>query len=343
MSQYLNRVRLVAVVLVIATFAGSATPGHAIDLDRKPVLRANVNVKSDIVTVADMFEGAGSTGSTPIFRAPDLGKTGSVSAAKVVLAARAAGLYDADAGSLKEVTVTHEARQMTQDDIQRLILSAAIKQTDLAEGSELQITFDQPLEPHDTDANSGNPMHLGGLTYSPVTGRFEAIVLFDKGTSVDRERLRGTATEMVAVPSLTRAVNRGEIVAQEDISVTKQPRRSVGSFKPLDPSQIVGLAAKRALRPDQPITAADFAPPVLVTRGDTVTLVFELPGIMLTARGTAMDNGTKGESITVLNPTSKRIVHGTVISQGKVQVTGGILTATADATSASATNGRLPQ
>jgi hypothetical protein len=62
---------------------------------------------------------------------------------------------------------------------------------------------------------------------------------------------------------------------------------------------------------------------------------------MLSARGTAMDNGTKGEAVAILNPTSKRIVHGTVIGQGKVQVLGGILTASADANTTA--TGSAPQ
>jgi flagella basal body P-ring formation protein FlgA len=185
-------------------------------------------------------------------------------------------------------------------------------------------------------------MHLAGLTYSPITGRFEAIVIFDEGTGISRERLRGSATEMVATVALTRSINKGEIIAPDDLSVVKQSRRVVGNVRAIDPKDIIGMAAKHALRPDQALTIADFGQPTLVARGDTVTLVFELPGLMVSARGTAMDNGIKGEVVSVLNPTSKRIVHGTVISQGKVQVVGGILTASAD-DAAKATYGRLPQ
>ncbi|MFX8856578.1 flagella basal body P-ring formation protein FlgA, partial [Acinetobacter baumannii] len=52
----------------------------------------------------------------------------------------------------------------------------------------------------------------------------------------------------------------------------------------------------------------------------------QMPGLALTARGTAMDNGIKGEAVNILNPTSKRIVRGTVVSQGKVQVISGATT-----------------
>lgn len=339
-----NRLRLAAVLLVMAGVTGPITPGHALDLDRKPMLRASVLVKSDLVTIGDFFEGAGTIAATPIFRAPDLGHTGTVPAAQVVQAAKAAGLYDASQGSIANVVVTHVSRIITQDDVQRLIATSAAKQADLPAGSELQVALDQAFEPHNTDARSGDPMHLAALTYSAITGRFEAVVMLDTGAGVDRVRIRGTATEMVPVLTLTRTVDRGEVVSADDVAIVKQPRRVNGWAKPVEVSQIVGMAAKRQMRPDQPVTAADFAPPILVARGEMVTIVFQMPGLMLTARGTAMDNGIKGEAVNILNPTSKRIIRGTVVSQGKVQVIGGMsLVADDVAMNTSTANGRTQQ
>lgn len=321
-----DRPSLATLVLALATMTGSATPGHALDLDRKPVLRSSVTVKGDLVTVGDFFEGAGTVAGTAIFRAPDLGHSGTVPAKDVVAAAKAAGLFDASIGTVSNIVVTHEARQITQDDIRRLIGDAALKQADLPNGSTLDLAFDQPFETRNTDANSGDPLRLAGLTFSAVTGRFEAVVVFDVGSGVERQRIRGTATEMVPMLTLTRVIDRNEVISADDITVVKQPRRLAGNARPVDPSQIIGMAAKRQLRPDQAVSAVDFAPPVLVTRGDTVTLVYQMPGLALTARGTAMDNGTKGEAVNILNPTSKRIVRGTVVSQGKVQVISGATT-----------------
>jgi flagella basal body P-ring formation protein FlgA len=318
--------RFATALLAFATVAGAITPGFALDLDRKPVLRSNVSVKGDLVTIGDFFEGAGTVAGTAIFRAPDLGHSGTVPAKDVVAAAKAAGLFDASIGTVANIVVTHEARQITQEDMKRLIGDAALKQADLPSGSTLDIAFDQPFETRNTDANSGDPLRLAGLTFSAVTGRFEAVVVFDVGSGVERQRIRGTATEMVPMLTLTRTIDRNEVVNADDIIIVKQPRRVAGNARPVDASQIIGMAAKRQLRPDQPVSSTDFAPPVLVARGDTVTLVYQMPGLALTARGTAMDNGIKGEAVNILNPTSKRIVRGTVVSQGKVQVISGATT-----------------
>ncbi len=41
--------------------------------------------------------------------------------------------------------------------------------------------------------------------------------------------------------------------------------------------------------------------PDLVQRGDAVTLVYEVPGIVLTLRGKAMEGGALGDTISVVN------------------------------------------
>eukprot|EP01037_Dinobryon_pediforme_P021946 gene21946-22953_t len=202
----------------------SATPASALDLDRRPVLRSQVVVTSDLVTVGDFFEGAGLVGTTAIFRAPDLGKTGSVPAAKVVAAARAAGLFDAEAGNVAAVTVSHDGTEIGPSEIQRLVSEAARQQATIADGAELQISFDKPVESKLADSNARVPVRLAAFNYAPQSGRFEAIVLGDRGNTVDRQQLRGSVVEMVRTLSVTHVVNRGAAPAARHRRFFPPPR-----------------------------------------------------------------------------------------------------------------------
>jgi flagella basal body P-ring formation protein FlgA len=67
---------------------------------------------------------------------------------------------------------------------------------------------------------------------------------------------------------------------------------------------------------------ADLMKPELVQRNETVTLLFEVPGIVLTIRGKAMESGAEGDVVSVLNTQSKRTVQGTVTAMGTVTVAG---------------------
>ena len=60
--------------------------------------------------------------------------------------------------------------------------------------------------------------------------------------------------------------------------------------------------------------------PAIVQRNDTVTIVYEAPGLTLTLRGQAQDAGALGDTISVLNVESKRVVQGVVSGPGRVTV-----------------------
>jgi flagellar basal body P-ring formation protein FlgA len=60
--------------------------------------------------------------------------------------------------------------------------------------------------------------------------------------------------------------------------------------------------------------------PAIVQRNDTVTIVYEAPGFTLTLRGQAQDSGALGDTVSVLNTESKRIVRGVVSGPDRVTV-----------------------
>jgi flagella basal body P-ring formation protein FlgA len=64
----------------------------------------------------------------------------------------------------------------------------------------------------------------------------------------------------------------------------------------------------------------DLAKPDLVQRDQAVTLIYETPAIYLTIRGKALEGGTEGDAVSVLNLQSKRTVTGIVVGRGQVAV-----------------------
>jgi len=49
-------------------------------------------------------------------------------------------------------------------------------------------------------------------------------------------------------------------------------------------------------------------------------VIYETPGLYLTTRGKALDNGTEGDVVNVLNLQSKRTVTGIVSGRGQVTI-----------------------
>ncbi|NLH82397.1 MAG: flagellar basal body P-ring formation protein FlgA [Phyllobacteriaceae bacterium] len=308
---------LVTLLLSISggTPAASAEP---------PRLRATVAVVGDTVTLGDFFEGAGALADRALFRAPDLGTTGPVAAARVVEMARAAGLAGAEANGVVEVSVTRLSRPVEATEIARLIAAETLRRPGHPDDvgiDDVVVTFDEPLVPQPADVRSTDPVRVVSLSSAPQTGRFEALVQIDQGERTDRIRLRGTIAETVQVTVLTRSVMRGDVIAAEDLRTERQPRNHlVAVHAPVDPADVVGRQARRSLRAGQPISASDFARPQVVARGDVVTVVYRTRALQVSGRGQAQQPGAVGDLVPVLNPQSKRTLHAVVVGPGLVEV-----------------------
>jgi flagella basal body P-ring formation protein FlgA len=84
--------------------------------------------------------------------------------------------------------------------------------------------------------------------------------------------------------------------------------------------QAIGMEAKVALAAAAPLPRAALAAPVVVKKGDLVTMIVETPAMKLAVSGEALEPGAIGAGIKVMNRSSKQMVAGKVIDHGVVLV-----------------------
>jgi flagella basal body P-ring formation protein FlgA len=115
-------------------------------------------------------------------------------------------------------------------------------------------------------------------------------------------------------------IARGAVIGDGDLDTKAVPVLRANDSLIRNPDAITGREAKRALRAGEFLRASDFKRPTLVAKGASVTMIFEAPGMSLSAVGRALAEGGEGDSIAVLNPTSYRQVIGVVMGPGIVKV-----------------------
>jgi flagella basal body P-ring formation protein FlgA len=115
-------------------------------------------------------------------------------------------------------------------------------------------------------------------------------------------------------------IARGAVLTALDLTPKTMPVMRINADILRNADDVVGREAKRALRAGEVLRASDLKRPTLVAKGSTVTMLFEAPGMRLSASGRALGEGGKGDVIQVLNPTSYRQVEATVIAAGMVRV-----------------------
>jgi len=286
-----------------------------------PVLRANVNVSGDVVRIGDIVDNAGTAAQIAIYRAPDLGTTGSLATAQVLATLRAHQVIGVDTRNLKAISVTRLARTLESKDIELQVARALERRSGLGDAANLSLTFDRDVQTLQLDASNGGNMQPVAARYEPRSGRFDVSfeIANDASSAPTRLRFTGTAVETVEAAVLARGVERNEVLKSSDVLIERRPKAEVGNDA-TGRDGAVGMQARRQLRAGQALRVADLAKPDLVTRDQNVTLIYESSGLYLTIRGKALDGGTEGDVVSVLNLQSKRTVSGIVVGRGQVSV-----------------------
>lgn len=118
-------------------------------------------------------------------------------------------------------------------------------------------------------------------------------------------------------------IARGAVIAQSDLAFTTAAGDVMGGTVTAM-NDLVGMQARRTLRAGQTVRLEDVRRPILVTRGSTVSMSFEAPGLVLIATGKAMSEGGLGETVTVQNPASYRMISAVVVGPGQVRAQAGV-------------------
>ena len=286
-----------------------------------PVLRANVTVTGDVVRIGDVIDNAGSFGQIAIYRAPDLGTTGSLPTAQVIAALRAHEVIGVDTKHIKEVTVTRLARNLDAKDIQNAVAHAIEHRGGLGDAANLSLTFDRDVQDMHLDASNTGALQPIAVRYDSHSTRFDVTFEISNDVNAPATRLRftGSAIETVEAAVLTRNVERADILKSSDIIVERRPKLEIGGDAAVRESAL-GMQLRHPMRAGQALRVADLAKPDLVQKDQGVTLVFQTAGLYLTTRGKAIDSGTEGDVVSVLNLQSKRTVTGVVTGRGQVTI-----------------------
>ncbi len=114
---------------------------------------------------------------------------------------------------------------------------------------------------------------------------------------------------------------RGAILTRNDL---KPVTRNLAELRPgyIDKAEdAVGMALRRPLRMGEILDTNALKRPTLVKRGEQVQVVAQSGGIRVSSKGTALEDGARGDRIRIKNMTSKRVIQARVVAANRVTVT----------------------
>lgn len=117
----------------------------------------------------------------------------------------------------------------------------------------------------------------------------------------------------VAVP-----VAKGDILSEPMLTLAYQDQTLIRGDYITDPTALIGVRSKRELKPGQPIRLTQVC---VVCKGDQVTLSAENSSMQIKTMARALQDGSFGDMIRLVNTRSGRTVQGQVSAVGSVIVT----------------------
>jgi flagella basal body P-ring formation protein FlgA len=312
----------VAVAALAAPAPATAVPAQP----RRLQLRSELILSRDLVSFGDLIAGlAPDAASTPAFRAPALGETGTIQVARIVEAARGAGIITAaselEGAGQAQVVVTRAARRVLASDIEEAV-KTGLQERYGVDARAFALSLDGGAPSIAVEPELTGETVVTDLSYDPRSRRVMARVSVPGSMALRLKpvRIAGQLVETVEVVVPKRAVARGETLGKNDVLVERRPRDGQATDLIGDPRVAIDKVATRALMAGAPLRAGDLRREEIVAKGDLVTLVYESRGLTITMRGRAGEAGAMGDVISVTNPQSKRVLHGTVSGPGRISV-----------------------
>lgn len=309
--------RFLAAVLILAT---SATQVWAAEL---PVtLKANASIQGDVVKLGDLWENLGTKADVVLAGAPQLGKR-IVADARWLAAVAQANAIDWQPASAFDRIVIERAGQMVDVRLIEVELRDALAMEGLTGAFDMEVSNRSALN-ITVPVEGSSMIAVRDVVLDARNNRFAATIEVpaDSPNAV-RQRVSGRVFQVARVPVLSRAMSRGDVIAESDIKWIEIRADVARRDIIVDADQIIGQEPRNPVRAETPLRSNELRRPVLVDRNALVTVALRTPFMSLTTQGKALEAGGKGDVIRITNLQSKRTVEAVIEGPGLVSVTPG--------------------
>lgn len=282
-----------------------------------PVARPVVLADGPLLRLGELFENAGPLADQAVGPAPQPGRRMLLEAADLAAIARRHGLAWRPLSGGERSVVERPGRPVPRAEIEALLREELVRQGADPEAEIELAGFIPPVVPLACPPE----IALEAAHHDPATRRFVAtLVVAAEGMATQRLRIAGRALPTVPVVVAARRLAVGDVVRAEDVEERRMRAERVRPGAARRAEEVIGRQMRRPIATDLPFMLADLVAPVIIQRHQPVLMVFEAPGLSLTAQGRAMAAAALGEMVPVMNPLSRAVVEAEAIGPGRVRV-----------------------
>lgn len=159
---------------------------------------------------------------------------------------------------------------------------------------------------------------LTNFRFNANTGQFAAHAILEDGSS---SVIQGLAVLTLEVPVPVRSLAPGDIVGPDDLRMERIHSGRISAFSATDPADLIGQEVKHMLQAGRPVMKQAVSPPVVIRRGQLVSLRFKDAELSISAPARSLADASVGAEVKVVNLASNLVIQGIALSNGMVEVT----------------------
>lgn len=277
-------------------------------------LKSEALVTGANLTVGDLFDDAGRHADYALAPAPAPGKTMVLRVRDLARVASTFGIDWQPETGLEQVTVKSARESVDRAELLKALTAAA-------GDAHLDLQLPDHLNNLAVPAGRAGEMTVETISIDDTRQSFTARIALPTDAGSQRiETVSGRAFRVIEVPVLKSAMKSGDLIGQGDIEYARLRRDVVPADTLLNAEQLVGMTPRRTAPAGKALQAMDLDAPMLVRKGQLVTVTLKNGPIALSLQGRAMQNGSQGDAVRILNTASNQIVEGVVTGSQKVAV-----------------------
>lgn len=275
--------------------------------------RSESTVTADVITVGDVFQGAPRHADHVLAPAPALGSELVLNAHDLTRISDAFGFGWKAQSAMEKTVIRRDAQEIDRFQIEaalqeKLALSLPGQKFETVLDSRTSALY---IPPHEMAAVS-----VEDLRYDLSRGVFRATL----AAADVRRDITGQLHLLTSVPVLAQAKRSGDIITRSDITYLDIRSADVSAQMIVDEKQLLGLSPRRSLPAMRPVAAGDIVQPMLVKKGEMVTVSLQNGSMFLTTQARALENGGSGSLIKVMNMSSRQVLDAVVTGAQSVSI-----------------------
>ena len=283
-------------------------------------LRHHTIIRDDVVRLGDIFQDAGKHANRVVLQAPEPGKRITLNVQWLYNASRSYDVKWKPLSTLDQAVLERSTILISTEQI-REVIDAEIRNK-LAKSYKFEIDLDNRLLQMHLPGEAIPSVKIKRLQLDPQTRRFSAMLTSGEGRTQLKRHINATGRyhRLIDIPVLVRRMRSGETIGQRDIRQITVRADKIDMNALHNAEDLIGMSPLRTISADRAIKRNDIRMPILVPKGSIVTMVFQTNRMTLTAQGKALQDGSKGDTIRVLNAKTHKTIDGTVVNSGTVNV-----------------------